>query len=249
MTNQEIEQRLKKNILLSNRIDVSIIEDLLLMEERKIYIDRYDSINKYCRKELNLTDSEASRRIAAMRFFKKHRETKKDLQEGVYTVSQFAEMKRMENRVKVNLSSFLQQIKNKSVEETKTLIYSKLGLPQVHKIVFEVDEETQKQTRQIRGMFYSLSDIEFLTAMNGAMLRSYEKYGEPRKLEQKGRTTTKSLKKKLMKKANYTCEHPGCTNQMNLQVDHIIPWSQGGKTEESNLRILCQAHNLNRNLE
>jgi 5-methylcytosine-specific restriction endonuclease McrA len=29
-----------------------------------------------------------------------------------------------------------------------------------------------------------------------------------------------------------------------LQIDHIVPFAKGGKTEASNLRTLCRAHNL-----
>ena len=34
-----------------------------------------------------------------------------------------------------------------------------------------------------------------------------------------------------------------CTSRHMCEIDHIIPWSHGGKTEVENLRVMCKAHN------
>jgi hypothetical protein len=34
-----------------------------------------------------------------------------------------------------------------------------------------------------------------------------------------------------------------CRRSINLEIDHIVPVSKGGKTEESNLQILCRRCN------
>src|SRR5262249_31913937 len=34
-----------------------------------------------------------------------------------------------------------------------------------------------------------------------------------------------------------------CSARAYLQIDHIVPVARGGKTELSNLRLLCSAHN------
>ena len=41
----------------------------------------------------------------------------------------------------------------------------------------------------------------------------------------------------------YVCAHPGCNENTNLTVDHIIPLSKGGGDELSNLQFLCRKHN------
>src|SRR5262249_43867180 len=34
-----------------------------------------------------------------------------------------------------------------------------------------------------------------------------------------------------------------CTATSGVEVDHVVPFARGGSNEESNLRLLCRAHN------
>ncbi|HUO49790.1 MAG TPA: DUF222 domain-containing protein [Acidimicrobiales bacterium] len=44
------------------------------------------------------------------------------------------------------------------------------------------------------------------------------------------------------------CAHPCCDRPAHLcQVDHIVPWSEGGPTTQENGRLLCPFHNRLRN--
>ncbi|MDF1597426.1 MAG: HNH endonuclease signature motif containing protein, partial [Acidimicrobiia bacterium] len=38
------------------------------------------------------------------------------------------------------------------------------------------------------------------------------------------------------------CTADGCTSRYRLQPHHIIPWSQGGRTDPDNLITLCWFH-------
>jgi len=44
-----------------------------------------------------------------------------------------------------------------------------------------------------------------------------------------------------------TCYHPGCDRTVDLQVDHVQPWSAGGTTTQANGRLACSYHNRLRN--
>ena len=52
----------------------------------------------------------------------------------------------------------------------------------------------------------------------------------------------------LVKRDGYRCSYKDsatqqrCSSEYGLQVDHILPWSHGGKTELSNLRFACRNH-------
>jgi len=53
-----------------------------------------------------------------------------------------------------------------------------------------------------------------------------------------------SLRYKVIKKSNFRCDLCGATKyDRPLDVDHIIPRSRKGKTEESNLQVLCSKCN------
>ena len=45
------------------------------------------------------------------------------------------------------------------------------------------------------------------------------------------------------------CSVAGCTETSynKLEVDHIKPWSKGGRTNLSNAQLLCKKHNSSKN--
>lgn len=56
-----------------------------------------------------------------------------------------------------------------------------------------------------------------------------------------------SLRYKVLERDQFTCQCCGMgAPDTILQVDHIIPFSEGGETTESNLRATCFACNLGR---
>lgn len=58
------------------------------------------------------------------------------------------------------------------------------------------------------------------------------------------------LRFKVMHRDHFKCvlcgDNPPATPGLVLHIDHIVPWSKGGKTEIENLRTLCAACNLGR---
>lgn len=58
------------------------------------------------------------------------------------------------------------------------------------------------------------------------------------KAQQGSRTVPEGLRFKVFKRDGFACWYCGA-RRVALQVDHIVPWSQGGKTVMSNLRTAC----------
>lgn len=58
------------------------------------------------------------------------------------------------------------------------------------------------------------------------------------------------LRFKVLQRDRFKCvlcgDHPARSQECVLHVDHLIPWSKGGKTREDNLRTLCATCNVGR---
>lgn len=70
--------------------------------------------------------------------------------------------------------------------------------------------------------------------------RKQPKYHSP-KLKEAWKLTD-SIRRKVLSRDGCYCHVCGTTR--NLHIDHIIPISRGGKTEMSNLQVLCKKCNL-----
>ena len=55
------------------------------------------------------------------------------------------------------------------------------------------------------------------------------------------KTITEELRDIIYKRDGYECQY--CGSKENLVIDHIIPFSKGGKTELNNLQTLCKKCN------
>ena len=62
------------------------------------------------------------------------------------------------------------------------------------------------------------------------------------------RTISSKLRYEVLKRDNFKCcacgASPAKDPSVELHIDHIIPWSKGGKTEMENLQTLCSKCNL-----
>jgi len=56
------------------------------------------------------------------------------------------------------------------------------------------------------------------------------------------RTAPPALKRALLAEAGFTCAGDGCTSRHRLQVHHLTPWAEGGRTDQSELVVLCWFH-------
>jgi len=230
-------------------IKIEILNYLEKAEAIKYYLPKYFNLFDYCRKELGYTDSEAQRRIDAMRMLRRHPELKPKVLAEKITASQLTELNKADIFLKKegrqgSIDSILPLIENKSVRETKEIIHQELNIPDRRKVILSVEEGTYQKWIEIKNRNFKLSEDKLLNLMIEATNKLQNEPVVVRKFEQDSRNGSPNIKLTMLQAAKFQCEwQGGCTNTANLHLDHIIPWSQGGKTEYMNLQILCQTHN------
>jgi hypothetical protein len=56
------------------------------------------------------------------------------------------------------------------------------------------------------------------------------------------RTAPPALKRALLAQAGFTCAADGCNSGRRLQIHHLTPWAEGGRTDQGELVVLCWFH-------
>ena len=79
---------------------------------------------------------------------------------------------------------------------------------------------------------------------NDSFLRLvFHQAGDIRAVSHLGRTINRCLRTALVHR-DTTCVVPGCGVSFGLEVDHLVPFAEGGPTELDNLALLCHHHHF-----
>ena len=91
---------------------------------------------------------------------------------------------------------------------------------------------------------YGRSEIS--RCLNDIRFEEKEKNSEENRRKEERNKMKLGLRYDIMKRDGFRCVLCGrsASDGIKLHVDHIVPVSRGGKTEESNLRTLCEECNL-----
>ena len=66
--------------------------------------------------------------------------------------------------------------------------------------------------------------------------------GIPLNIGRRSRVVSPKLRRFVTHRDGGACTADGCTSRYRLEVHHIVPWSQGGRTDADNLTTLCWFH-------
>ena len=84
---------------------------------------------------------------------------------------------------------------------------------------------------------------------NDSFLRLvFHRVGDIRAVSHLGRTINRTLRTALFHR-DTTCVVPGCGTSTGLEIDHIIPFAEGGPTTLDNLALLCHHHHFLKTFE
>lgn len=98
---------------------------------------------------------------------------------------------------------------------------------------YRAEHPQQRQRRNEQVKAYQA------TPKGYAALRAGHLNSRAKALGLTGRVTGQDLLRVL---STAICAHPDCEASSNLQIDHILPLSDGGDNVASNLCLLCQSH-------
>ena len=76
----------------------------------------------------------------------------------------------------------------------------------------------------------------------------FHRAGEIRAISHFGRTINRRLRTALVHR-DRTCVVPGCDVAWGLEIDHVVPFAEGGPTALDNLALLCHHHHFLKTFE
>jgi len=121
-------------------------------------------------------------------------------------------------------------------------------------LTFSVTKEVYQQVEEARSkLSHSLGKDLSLEGVFGKLLQGYlrqpkTRVTKPKKPNTHTRFIPRAERQEVLTRDNHRCSYTAadgtrCNETHYLEFDHIQPYALGGKTDASNLRLLCRAHN------
>jgi hypothetical protein len=250
-----------KNLASKEReITTEVLHHLKEVEKRRLFSDlKYSSMMEYLLKELGYSEAAAGRRLQASRILKDIPEIEKKIKDGSLSLSNLNKaagfFKREDIKDPQEKKEILKKIENQSARECEKTLFSLLPeqpLPKESiKVVSEnyqqlkvnISDSTFKALNKVKDILghHSINDL-FLgklseEALENITRKKFKFAHKSRTTESDSRYVTNSSKREVYQKSNGVCEN--CGSLFMLQFDHREPFALGGKSEASNLRLLC----------
>lgn len=268
LTDRELLKSTKNLVTKEQKLLSILIFHLREIEDRKLYSDlKYPSLYEYCIYELKYSEAQAYRRISAMRLTKEVPILSKKISDGsisltnINLVSSFLRDNKTSTEDKKQLIELASNKTKRECEQELTKLRLAKGIPekprrtiikpdtsQTVRVNVSLKHDTVTKIHKIKS-YYAHKKLEIpdvIDKMADAMIVQYDKNIQPKRrprvTEPAGRFIPKNLKAKVIRRDNGVCQL--CGSIYALEIDHIVPYAKGGKTELSNLRLLCRNCNL-----
>ena len=192
--------------------------------------------------------------------------SKRELEDLLLSIGSGAKKKKIREKIKPVVVE--KEVKDKSLLETKAeqgfenhFSRKKIAKPVVEKrlnLSFSVPEETGElidEAKQIlSGKFPKGAKLEdlFVAGLNALVKEHRAKTKSLGSKKSRGskkgsRHIPAKVRKVVLERDKYQCSYIGengkaCCSKWDIEVDHLIPFSEGGEHTPQNLRVLCGAH-------
>ncbi|MCP4913129.1 MAG: HNH endonuclease [Oligoflexia bacterium] len=260
ISDQILLERTKHLVKTEKEITAKIVKHLDEIDRRKLFCDlKYSSLYDYCINELSYSEDQAYRRITAMRLARDNVTVKSELNKGQLSLTNINLLKSTFDNLELSnceKSSLVKKVSGQSkskCQEEIFKLYDEKGVepPKKKEKVIPVSLEEaslsvnlKKKTIERLKKHQLKKNVELDELLNILLdeIELKEEYeAKPKKKGKdvgKGRYIPKNVKAQVLKRADHKCEN--CNNEHFLEFEHIVPFSRGGKSELSNLKILCR---------
>lgn len=260
LTDQSLLADTKFNVARERQFSVKILHHFKEIERRRLFSDLgYGSLFEYATKELGYSEAAAARRIQSARLLAEVPELEKKIEEGVLSLTNLAmaaqlfkneEIKETEKR-KVILKEIEGTIK-RECEKVLTQFAPPMELPpekqmritaEFHVVRMNWSDKTLKLFDEIK-LKYSRKNLnqdqlcQFV--FENELKESDANFSPPAERQSGTRHIPQALRRYILTR-DKACVRCGST--FKLEIDHIQPFSMGGKTTKENLRVLCRSCN------
>ena len=233
----------------------------------------YPSLFEFCVKVLGYSQGKASRRTQGLKFLEsmsdaKASEVKMKMKEGKLSLTHLCQLQSVARKEKLTVArreEMITKLEGTSVRGAERILVSEFGVEAVaresvrplsesaSKLSVVVDQETLGLLEEFKNLTAHQnpqgSTAEALKlALKLALQKKRPTVPAPVRSSappslREARLARGRLRALVWRRDQGRCRI--CGSKYMLEVDHVVPYSKGGKTELKNLRILCRAHDQN----
>ena len=226
---------------------MDFLDYLREVDIRAAYVDLgFNSLYHYVTEGLGYSSDQAYLRINAIRIINKVPEVKQKLEDNSFTLSTLAIATQIVSATdgKETLESALMQVEGKTKNEAKEIVY------QLKKPSRPMEQEKRITITLTNEEYEMVQEVLSLKNKEAKVLLLAKCKEEKQKLDRESnkivQTTSRHIpvqvRREVLKRAKFQCEHLGCQGKKHLEFAHIKAYSKGGEHRKENIRLLCHVH-------
>lgn len=250
LTDKALLEDTRKLVSDERKILVKLLYHLNEIDKRKLFTElKYQSLHDYCTKELKLSEVSTHWRIVTARLINEIPSITPRIETGTLLLSNIAMAVKHMKDFKIETHSekirIIKGVENLSKRECEIKLFELTGSERPKVTNLTIKDETYLLLQKARDLIPSpLSQDELLQLL----IRAFIEQAEKTKFKTQSnadlhlpvdltRVISSATKKEVHKRDEGKCTK--CRSTHNLQYDHIIPFSLGGKSTLENIRLLC----------
>jgi hypothetical protein len=256
LTDKQLLIDTKELVKKDRKVTLCILHHIREIEKRKLYCELgYPSLFRYVVQELGYSEGSAGRRINSARLLKDLPEIEIKIENGDLNLTalsmaadKFKQNQITDKEFKKDVLAAIENSSTRGVEKTLSEIVTPNNLPMepvkyFHPLNLSLSEETYKKYEEVRGllahhrlnkdeMFYKIFEV----TAEQIKKEKFKTNSTQLPASSETRHIPAGLRKAVYER-DKCCQK--CESIYALEVNHIIPYALGGKTELSNLNLLC----------